>query len=287
MADAAEEATFVAVVDAVRAGCVEEPQLEFDPRVITCPACGVLPSHAGRRRDGRLPQLLRRGPHAREDVRALIRSEESISAERARSHRLAARLVTQAGATFTNTLVSLWSAVAFGGAWMGLRFLLSRRHSALEALVPLGLTLFALGTARLAVASRKALRVLVLGFAARPPPSQGAPCICRRCGAPLRRSRRVARVVSWCIYCRTTNVLVTLPRSSASCETRPEQGGGVRTRAGPPRAAICRPSVGRDSRDQRGDDRTRPRCVSAGRGFQTACIPSLPSWHIHAPATPG
>ncbi len=217
--DVAEQATFAAVLDAVRAGCATEPQaLTLDARALICARCGAAVSPADA--DTVVCHSCSVAVPVANDLRARIRDVASISAERARSHRLAARLVSQPGAAFTNVLLSLLWAAAFVGTWAAMRLLMSRHHAGVEALAPLGLCLLALGSARLAVASRKALRVLVIGFAARPPSAQGAPFTCRRCGGPLCEPPE-GQAVSRCVYCRTTNVLVILPRPTTV--TPPEE----------------------------------------------------------------
>jgi hypothetical protein len=216
--DAAEQATFAAVLDAVRAGCAKEPQAPmFAAQVLTCAGCGAAVAPADV--DTVACHCCSAAVPVPDDLRVRIRDAESNSAERVRSHRLAARLMIQPGASLTNGFLSLLWAAAYVGIWATLSLLVS--HHPTQALAPLGLSVLALGSARLAVASRKALRVLVVGFAARPPLAQGAPCTCRRCGAPL-GGPPDGRAVSRCVYCRTTNVLVTLPRSAATAPAEEE-----------------------------------------------------------------
>jgi hypothetical protein len=183
------------------------PAPPADPRVASCPACGgpLAP-------DDREEVVCHYcGKHAAMPVemRERIRAARSLREERTSLDGLVERLLNQPSARRVNGLLAAAAAIAI--VWLPAPLMVgSRIIGPMSALAALLLALAAYAT----IADRRAVSLLTLDFAARPPDREGGPACCRRCSAPLPRAPDDAIVVT-CVYCEAENVLGIDVRANA------------------------------------------------------------------------
>jgi hypothetical protein len=144
-----------------------------------------------------------------------VRALGKLSATRRRDERILRALTRQPGPWLANV-------IAFGGGTilLGAAVLTLLMTSAFafvdgqEAGMPrlhgvgpiwMGICLLLFASAIWLLATRRALRVLTLGFGAIAPDRTGAPYACRECAGPLPQPPEKASLVD-CVYCQTTNV---------------------------------------------------------------------------------
>lgn len=209
-----EQRSFAAVLDAVRAGASKGAPVTPAPKaaqVLACGSCGaaVVPTDAPS-----VPCRYCAAPVAVSDeLRERVRAARGLAVDRARSDAMVGRVLRQPGASRTNVFLSMTALALYVASPVALGLVVSAHPN--RALVAVAFVLLAITFVRADIASRKALRALVTGFAARAPAREGEPCSCRRCAAPLPDATDAAVVVR-CVYCQAANVLGLELRAEAA-----------------------------------------------------------------------
>jgi hypothetical protein len=216
--DADERASLEALASALgataharaHAGAVPARQ---PPDLLRCRGCGApLPLAGGGA--VRCPYCQAETPLPAE-LAAKVLAAERLQHQHARDQELCRALLQQPSARVANwaaftsgalVIVTAWVAAAISGAFLvidGYEAGLPRLGGL--GLILIGLALLPIAFVRRVLGSRRALRVLTLGFAATPPARAGELFSCRNCGGPLPEVEpRV--LLSRCHYCRAENL---------------------------------------------------------------------------------
>ena len=197
------------------------------PDVMHCRGCGAaLPLAPGR--SVRCPYCQAETPLPAELV-AKLTAAERLQRQHARDEALCRALLRQPSARVANVVAfgsgALVIALAVMAAMIcGAFLLIDGKEAGLPPLGGLGLMLMGLALLPIAfvrrvLGSRRALRVLTLGFAAIPPEREGGLASCRSCGAPLPDVEPHV-LLSRCGYCAAENLRVVDWRVHASIVER-------------------------------------------------------------------
>lgn len=214
-----ERASLDALVDVIRATALARlhgpPARREPPNVLRCHQCGA-PQAPSASEAVRCP-FCSAETVVPEEIAAKITALERVGRQRERDKELIGALVRQPGARAANVVafaggLAMWC-LAFVTSLLSLAsMMLLFQTNGPPRLGGLGFVLIGLGLLLIApvgraLAGRRALHTLTLGFSAAPPERAGGPAGCRECSGPLPEPRE-DEWLSQCIYCDADNVRI-------------------------------------------------------------------------------